>query len=494
MSGFFKRLRTRDLWSYASGEGASSIAMNGVSNFGMLFYTQIMGMSPEMAGLALSIATVWDAVTDPLMGTISDRTVSRYGRRHPYMLVGGMVLAVSFLLLWMVPESFRGEKALFGYLLGINILMKTAFTVFVVPFTALGFEMCKRDEDRARLQGVRFCFNMIINILFGGLGWVLFFGDRVAADGSRIDGTKIHENFISMGWILAGSALLLIVLCVCFTYRFAEKGLVKEEDGTFSGHVKAFVHDLRDVYSDRLVWLVFIFFGLAQFAMMVVSQVQMFTYVEYMRFSDLEKTFVHTGGMVGFALGSLLLGSLVRRLDKKKTGYLAMIISSFGCLALLGIFTGKVMQPQAVPLFADAKGNPFHLSCVVFGLLQMLWWGGCGILVPTATSMIADLSMVKKLKTGEVTEGRYAAGFSFFTKAAAALGLFVTGYILKSVGYVSGAESQAVETVNKLALMTFIVGPILMFSSFFVLRKYPITHQVMDELREKYEADSGRIS
>lgn len=266
-----------------------------------------------------------------------------------------------------------------------------------------------------------------------------------------------------------------------------EKGLVKEEGGTFSGHAAAFVHDLRDVYSDRLVWLVFISFGLAQFAMMVVSQVQMFTYVEYMKFSDLEKTFVHTGGMVGFALGSLLLGSLVRRLDKKKTGYLAMSISSFGCLALLGIFTGKVMSPQAVPLFADAKGSSFHLSCVVFGLLQMLWWGGCGILVPAATSMIADLSMVKKLKTGEVTEGRYAAGFSFFSKAACALGLFVTGYILKSVGYVSAAESQTVETVDKLALMTFVVGPVLMFISFFVLRKYPITHQVMEELRKKHE-------
>lgn len=486
MNKLVKKLKTRDLWSYASGEGASSITMNGISNFGMLFYTQVMGMRPEMAGLALSIATVWDAVTDPLMGTISDRTTSRYGRRHPYILIGGIALAVSFLLLWMVPELFRGEKALFGYLLGINILMKTAFTVFAVPFTALGFEMCKEDDDRARLQGVRFCFSMIINILFGGFGWMLFFGDRFAEDGTRIDGTKIHENFTNMGWILAVSTLLLIFFCVRFTYRFAEKGPAKKEGSGFSGHVKAFVHDLRDVYSDKLVWLVFIFFGLAQFAMMVVSQVQMFTYVEYMKFSDLEKTFVHTGGMIGFALGSLMLGSLVKRLDKKRTGYLAMAICSFGCLALLGIFTGGVMAPQAVPLFT-VKGSPFHLSCVVFGVLQMLWWGGCGILVPTATAMIADLSMVKKLKTGEVTEGRYAAGFAFFVKAACAFGLFVTGCILKSAGYVSGAESQSTETVDKLALMTFTVGPILMFVSFFILRKYPITHQIMEEIRKEYK-------
>jgi len=480
------KLKIRDLWGYASGEGATSITMNGISNFAMLFYTQIMGMSPEVAGIALSIATLWDAITDPLMGTISDRTTTRFGRRHPYMLVGGVLLALLSLALWFVPETFQGEKMLFGYLVAVNIFIKTAFTVFVVPYTALGFEMCKTDEDQARLQGVRSGFNMIINIIFGGLGWILFFPAGTAEDGSVIDGTKIHENFLHMGGVLAAGALLLIVFCVYATYKFSEKGMVKDESESMSDHVKAFVHDLKDVYSDKLVWFVFGFFGLAQFAMMVVSQVQMFTYVEYMQFTDVEKTFVHTGGMVGFMIGAFLLGGLVKRLDKKKTGYLAMVIASCGGLALLATFTGGLMESQSIPLFNDFKDQPFHLSCIVFGLFQMLWWGGCGIVVPLATAMIGDLSVVKKLKTGEVTEGRYAAGFSFFMKAASALGLLVTGYILKGIGYVSGAEAQSVDTLDKLALITFIIGPILMVLSFFVLRKYPITHQTMKDLRAQY--------
>ncbi len=480
-----KNLKSRDLWSYASGEGASSITTNGIGNFAMLFYTQIMGMSPELAGLALSIAMIFDAVTDPLMGTISDRTATRFGRRHPFMLIGGILLPLSFLALWFVPDAIRDERALFIYLLTVNICLKTAFTLFVVPYTALGFEMCRTDDDRARLQGVRWGFNMITNIAFGGLAWILFFGDRVAEDGSRIEGTKIHENFLTMGSVLAVATLLIILFCIRATYKFAEKGLVREKGGTMSGHVRAFVGDLKDVYSDRMVWLVFGFFGVAQLAGAVVGQVQMFTYVEYMRFSAYEKTFVHTGGMVGFMIGSLLLGNMVKRLDKKKTGYLAMLVSSFGCLSLLAVFTGGLMEPVSTPLF-EFRGQPFHLSCVVFCLFQMLWWGGCGILIPLATSMMADLSMLKRLKTGEVTEGRYAAGFSFFLKAASAVGLFLTGYILKGVGYVSGAETQTVETINKLALMTFIVGPILMFLSFFVLRKYPITHELMEEIREKH--------
>ena len=477
-----KKLRIRDLWSYASGEGASSITMNGISGFAMLFYTQIMGMSPELVGIAFAVGTIYDAITDPLMGTVSDRTRSRFGRRHPYMLLGGVTMTVFFFLHWFVPESFQGEQRLFAYLIVINLLIKTAFTVFVVPFTALGFEMCVTDEDRARIQGVRFGFNMIMNVLFTGLGWILFFPDGVAEDGSMVDGTKIVENFHRMGMVLSGSAVLLVCICVATTFRFANKSEQAIEDATMRDHFNAFIHDLKDVYSDKFVWFVFGFFGLAQFAMMVVSQVQMFTYVEYMRFSSLEKTVVHTGGMFGFMAGSFLLGSLVQRLDKKKTGYCAMAIAASGCIALLAIFSGGLMDPQAYMLFTDYQGQAFHLSALVFGVLQSLWWGGCGILVPLAVAMIADLSAIKKCKTGEVTEGRYAAGLSFFLKASSALGMLVTGYILKGVGYISGAEMQSPETLERLALMTFIVGPLLMILSYFVLRKYPITHKMLNEL------------
>ena len=89
-------------------------------------------------------------------------------------------------------------------------------------------------------------------------------------------------------------------------------------------------------------------------------------------------------------------------------------------------------------------------------------------------------------QTGEVTEGRYAAGFSFFQKLAISVGLVITGYILKYIGYVSGAEVQAPEVIHRLAVATFIAGPIMMVFSFAVLRTYPITHESMTALRKKY--------
>lgn len=483
-----RKLKIRDLWGYASGEGATSISMNGIANFGMLFFTQVIGLNPALVGLALSIATLWDAITDPLMGTISDRTVSRYGNRHPYILIGGILLALFFLMMWYVPESFEGERLIFAYILAINLIIRTAFTVYIVPYVALGFEMCDSDTDRARLQGVRFAFNMIINIVFGGFGWILFFPDSVDADDLRIDGTRIAENYERMAIILAAVCIFLIIFCTYVTFKFSRKNLIKPDPSSFQAKIKAVVYDLRDVLSDKLVWIVFGFFGIAQFSMMVVSQVQMFTYVEYMQFTAEEKTFVHTGGMVGFMLGSLLLGSLVKRFDKKLTGYLAMLIASSGGMGLFIVFTGGVLDPQA-------KVGNFPLAVAVFGFFQFLWWGSCGVLVPLAASMIGDLSRIKRIKTGEITEGRYAAGFSFFMKAATALGLMVTGLILSSVGYESGVERQNAETINNLALITFIIGPILMFFSFLILRLYPSTLTIGKALYQpEKSASSGSES
>ena len=82
-----------------------SITMNGVSNFALLFYTQVLGLGAGYAGLALSVATFWDALVDPVMGHITDNTRSRWGQRMPYILGGGLLLAFSYWLLWTVPGN-----------------------------------------------------------------------------------------------------------------------------------------------------------------------------------------------------------------------------------------------------------------------------------------------------------------------------------------------------------------------------------------------------
>lgn len=465
------------IFGYALGEGAVSITMNGISNFAMLFYTQVLGLSAAYAGIALSITVLWDAVTDPVMGHITDNTRSRFGRRHPYLLWGGLALAISFFFLWVLPGKFSSSSAIFWCVLLINLVVRTAVTIFVVPYTALGFEICPDYVDRSRLQGVRYFINQMVNLVFGAFAWTLFFKDKTASDGSRIDGTLIESNYLTMGIVLSVATFVMIIFCILSTRRHATDSRTLSLEGN---SLKAFLRDISAIFKDRMAWYVFGFFGLAQLGMLLTSQVQMFTYVHYMEFSSTEKSFVHGAGMVAFALGALSLSRLVRRFDKKPTGYIGIAISMFGGMALFLLFTIGLVEPRQILTVA---GKTIPLATILFGCLQGLWWGGCGILVPLAISMIADISAINQHRTGQLKDGSYSAVFSFFLKAACSAGLLVTGWLVTWAGIVSGAEEQSAEAARNVSVMTFLSGPIIVLMSFFILRKYPVDKAYMENLQ-----------
>ena len=145
---------TSGMLTYSLGECANSLVMNGIFGFAMLFYTKSLGLDPTWAGLAMSLSVFWEAVTEPVMGHISDNTRSRWGRRHPYMLTGGLLMALCSYLIWAVPPSFRdSQMSVFWYLVAMNLLLRTGLTMFFIPYLALGFEMCGDYQGRARLQG-----------------------------------------------------------------------------------------------------------------------------------------------------------------------------------------------------------------------------------------------------------------------------------------------------------------------------------------------------
>lgn len=466
------------LLGYALGEGSVSITMNGINNFAMLFYTQILGLSAAYAGIALSITTLWDAVTDPVMGHITDNTRSRFGRRHPYMFWGGLSLAVTFFLIWALPTGFSSPAAIFWCVLLLNLVMRTALTVFVVPYTALGFEICPEYVDRARLQGVRYFLNQMVNLVFGAFAWSMFFRDRWSESGQRVDGTLIPANYLVMAAVLSIATFLLIAACIFFTRRYAVDSRSMPMEG--SG-LTAFFKDIGAIFRDRIALYVFAFFGVSNLAMMLTGQMQMFTYVHYMEFTETGKTFVHGTGMVAFALGSLSLNRLVRRFDKKPAGYIGILISITGGLALFTLFHGGLIEPQQT---WELAGWAIPLAVISFALFQGMWWGGCGILVPLATSMIADVSAINKHRTGLLKDGSYSAVFSFFLKASSAVGLLLTGWMVSGAGMIPGGDTQTAEAVSAVAVMTFLSGPIVALVSFIILKKYPIDRAYMEEIEK----------
>ena len=481
-----RKASTSDIFNYAVGEGANSVAMNSWGSFGLLYLTLIIGLDPIMAGLAVSISIFWDAITDPLMGHLSDNTRSRWGRRHIYVLIGGLATAAIFLSYWTVPQLLESKMAAFAMVLLLNLLIRTALTVFVVPYTALGFEICPEYDMRAKLQGIRFFLNQIVNFVFGALAWPLFFKDTVnEATGETINGSQIAGNYNAMGITLSMAIVAATLYCCFSTRRFATDNRDHPK-----GHndLKAFWKDFSSIFKDRLAIFVFIFTIIAQFSMGLMAQTQMYTYVFFMEFTPWEKTFSHGGGMIAFALVSLNLSKVVHRFDKKKTGLIGMCISMFGGFGLWAVFSTGLMAPGAGPF--ELFGQPFHASTIVFGILQMCWWGGCGLVIPLSTSMVADVAAINAKKNGtEVRNASYASVFSFSQKAS----FTITGVLIASMisisGFVSGAGEQTPEAIRNIANLTFLSGPIVLIFAALMLSRYPVTRKMVAQY-EQGESDA----
>nr|WP_010132782.1 MFS transporter [Microbulbifer agarilyticus] len=469
------RSRKRDVWFYALGDGGSAIPLLTIGNFAMIFYTQALGLPAALAALALGITTLWDAVTDPVMGFVSDNTRSRYGRRHLYMLVGGLATSVSLYSLWSVPEFFMASNALlFTYLLVANLILRTAVTVFVVPFTALGFEICKTYESRASLQSVRMVVNMAINFTFGAMAWSLFFQDGTNADGSRLDGTKILENYETMGLVISLGTAALVLLCCYLTRKFIVDSRNMEMHGN---GLKDFFATVWGILKDPHANKIFMFYAVAQVGVGLTAQMQIYTYIDYMGLNAFQKSFVHGSTMVGFTLGSLAIIPLVKRIEKRTLCKLAVLISAVSGVAMYFLFG------QTGSLETIAKGGEWAVS-ISFGVFQGLYWLGCGIIIPLAVSMIADVSEMNFRKTGVLRDGSYSAMFSFILKAATSVGLLVSGFALTLMGYVEGVTKQELEVAQSIANFTFLGGPAIMALSLLFLARYRVDRSEVTNLQQ----------
>ncbi len=129
----------------------------------MFYLTEIVGLSPLMAGFVFAIGKIWDAVSDPLMGFISDHTRSRFGRRRVYFLVGILPIAATFIFMWL-PVGFESEWGLFAYYSLAYVLFSTIFTMVMVPYAALNAEMSRDYKVRTRLSGARMIFSGLASL------------------------------------------------------------------------------------------------------------------------------------------------------------------------------------------------------------------------------------------------------------------------------------------------------------------------------------------
>ena len=434
--------------AYGFGDVTGAV-IAGVYGFYMqAFLLDVAGLAPWAAGLIFAVAQFWDAVTDPIMGRISDATRSRWGRRRPFLLFGAIPLGLAFFLHWLVPPI--GPEMLFFYYLVVAVLMRTAFTLVSIPYTALTPDLAPDHDGRTNLNLYRFTFSIL-----GGLVAVIAHPLIVGAFGDVYFGTLVSAGI----WC----AVIVVSTLTCFA--FTRENPVHHD----RAETPLTLGRRLQIVSHNTPYLIATGLFLLSWVALQFIQANLLLYARY--WLDAEADFTkYVAVLQVTAAACLILWTRASARIGKRMTYVAGI--SFWIVALVLLW---FVQPgQQAWIYGIA-----FLAGIGLSAAYLIPW-----------SMLPDTIEYNEVKTGERQEGLFYGFFVFLQKLGLSVGLGFSGWALGAAGYltptVEGGELQLVSqpdsVLTALRLFVSLVPAAVLLFSIPLALAYPITRHKHDEM------------
>lgn len=451
---------------YGIGTLSYAIPFQLLSGFFLFYCTTVLGVSGILTGTLISVSTIWDAVTDPVMGYISDHTHKRilFGRRLFYIFIGAIGLAIVNYFIWSVDPQLRGGdpgtvKAI--WIAVLLILLKTFSTIYTTPYLALGAELSSDYNERNTVQSFRTAFFFLGFLFPSVLGMAFFFRPTAAYP----DGKANPEAYAALG--LTASAITLVCAAVCLILTYKHRCVetvprVKRNPivGLFREIAEALkVSDFRNI-SFALMFI--------NMAMGIVSAVGMhvFTY-----------TFGLSSGQIAFVFGALFLTALLaqpvwvmvaNKYDKRG----ALVFCLYMNLAVSALFIGYVL--------AHAWIGTHYLIVLPLAMLIGFSMGGS---VALPYSMISDTIDKDAYESGTRKEGIFYGCATFMYKLSQSLAVFFVGTLLDVIGF-NANQTQAPSVYLQVG-MILPVGFLICFALALILTK---RYRLNRESVQKYQS------
>jgi Na+/melibiose symporter-like transporter len=420
--------RTR-LW-YALGQASEGVKSEGFSLLLLFYYTAVLGLPGGLAGQAILIALLFDAVTDPIMGVISDRFESRWGRRHPFLYLSALPLGLCFYLTFAPPAGLS-QLQLFAWLTVFAVATRAAMTVFFVPHLALGAELSADYEERTNLVTLQYFFTRSGHALAGLLAFVVYFRPTPEYAEGRLNPGAYPPLALTLACVMTASVLL----SAWQTHHRIPWLPRPDPTSSADGLARALWRDFAELWRNASFRALFLGLMLTFIAWGVATALGLHVATYFWFVSNYELLGFGILAGIGIFGGLPFWRAVAGRLDKKPTFMLGLAVFTLfaagpALLKVAGLWPARE-SPLYVPLWALATGLIAN-----FGLAATM---------VTGRSMMADVTDEDALQHGCRREGVFFGAVSFSSKAAFGVGSLIAGIVVQVVGLEPG---QAPETAT----------------------------------------------
>ena len=448
---------------YSTGQAAEMLIAAVVGTFLLFYLTSVCGLRPDVAGLVLFISLAIDAVADPLIGAISDGWNSRLGHRHPFMIVGLIILPIAILGVFILPTGLPASW-IFGYVLGFNILMRISLSFFILPYAALLPELSSDYTERSRMMIYRLVVALLAQAVVLALSFGVFFkGEDALSEGA---------SYVPFAYLIAG---MILVTCLTSTFGTLPAAKMLRHPPEPHPPISRFFTEILEL--SRNPSFVALFFGILIYmiaGMGFLNSINLHAFRYFWNLTPEQMQIPTVAQPFGILISIPLTAWLIKVVEKR---------------TIMLITIGTFVVTYSIPPFLKISGalpeeGYVPLTCVI---LSGIVFGLCiGLSFVSAGSMVADATDEHDYLFGNRREGLYFASLVFAAKAALGLGGMLAGLSLQLIGFpsdptsIEGARQLTPQVLDRLGLLwgpVFAAGMLLSVPFFLRYRLDRKTHQ-----------------
>ena len=457
-------------FNYSIGGIANGIKTDTFTFFLLFFYSRVIGLDPLLASSAIALALLVDSFTDPLMGVISDRTNTKYGRRHPFMFISFIPISIFYVLLFSPQSDWElTQNQLFWWMFLCATLTRVGMTLFDVPHRSFGAEITKDYDERTKLFSWRELFAWVAGISNAFLAYFIFFRSTPEYPLGQLNPEAYFSLAITGGIIMA--------MAVLFSSLSTRHEIKKLSDWKGSNSLSEIFNELLIAISNKS-FLLFFFGNLTlSISWGLLNNLTLFINTDFWGLKGSQISIFLIVYLTTAFIAFALTPRLVTRLGKRNLVLLCVFGVAIACpFAFVSYNLGLTPDKGSTQLV-------FFLCLPLFFISTLSIMGNM-----TRDSMIGDIADEVELDSGKRQEGILYSAVSFVQKVNTAIGSITGGLVLSYLNY--STDDPTYEQTYSLFFVQGVVGPILLIIPIFIFYFYSLDRKKHSEILIKIKERS----